>query len=347
MKLKKRALPATLLCAAALFIPATAQANPACDYSSLEDMAKAPSPSDGTVTAVGDDGSDQEYSVTDTREGGKYGEVSTHLQNDKWAVPAGLQNHSRTQIDSTAVQAELSVARSYVGVELTQSLSWSESSYRQTGSYYDYCAYLSLILKGYDYQQASSTGEHGTKAGEGIDFGQFSKSEELKKAPGLASWFYSHGDVWLSTNSESYQAGDVLFFSEQSSTEVSFANVYHAALYLGNGKILDCEKSPSGKYTIVEKEFSGELKAHLSIVARASTQYQHKSSSNESGKKADEQKSHQSACGDQSKPTCGDDEADDNDHDGDDATCKDGDGTPQPHSDSDEDDSDDGWDECE
>ena len=126
---------------------------------------------------------------------------------------------------------------------------------------------------GWDYSHTTYVAEENTRVGTWVDFGQTSGSD-LAKANELARWFYVNGDLWLNT-ADDYQRGDILFFSRQSpggagTTGDYFANVYHTAIYLGDGMIAH-SWGDSGAGVVVEA-LPDSLKQDLSLVARPALQ---------------------------------------------------------------------------
>lgn len=106
-----------------------------------------------------------------------------------------------------------------------------------------------------------------------MDFGKSIDEYKNLDANGLASWFYANGDLWLDKG-DSYQPGDILFFSEQgnggqssSGDKTFFGNVYHAAIYLGDGEVIHSTGTASGA-GVHRQKLPESLKADLSFVAR-------------------------------------------------------------------------------
>ena len=230
-----------------------------------------------------DDGAGMTYSVQSSNVSGLRGNIAVPTADGQWAVPTGFDEHPSTRSDATAVEDEITRAQSFVNAgaglvrddarpsPLTSSGVVHSS---QTAPYpITDASFVGMTLMGWDYSHTTYVADENTRVGTWVDFGQTSGSD-LAKAHELARWFYVNGDLWLST-ADDYQRGDILFFSRQSpggagTTGDYFANVYHTAIYLGDGMIAH-SWGDSGAGVVVEP-LPDSLKQDLSLVARPALQ---------------------------------------------------------------------------
>ena len=240
----------------------------------------------GTVTTAGDeapgDGAGMTYSVTGELPAGDLGYVAVPLANGQWAVPQGLPTQPARPYDATAFE-ELS-ARAQTFADAGTSLIWDASRpspltgqnvYSTTSSPYPVTcsSFVGMVVAGWDYEHTTYVADENTRVGRWVEFGKPIEEYRYLDANGLASWFYANGDLWLDTG-ESYQPGDILFFSKQGVGEqptngnrTYFGNVYHTAIYLGNGEVMHSTGADSGA-GVYRARLSETLKADVSFVAR-------------------------------------------------------------------------------
>ncbi|PZU35475.1 MAG: hypothetical protein DI576_01000 [Actinomyces sp.] len=240
-----------------------------------------------TVTTSGHldpgDGAGMTYSVRDTNVSGILGNIAVPTADGQWAVPTGLPEHPSTQADAASVEDEIARAQSFAdaGAGLVRDDArpspLTSSGVVHAGQSTPYpisdASFVGMTLMGWDYSHTTYVADENTRVGTWVDFGQTSGSD-LAKAHELARWFYVNGDLWLST-ADDYQRGDILFFSRQSpggagTTGDYFANVYHTAIYLGDGMIAH-SWGDSGAGVVVEP-LPDSLKQDLSLVARPALQ---------------------------------------------------------------------------
>lgn len=291
--MKKRAIPAVLLSSIALLIPGTAYASPSggddvTRFQTVEDMSEASGLS-GTVQTAGyttaGDGGGMTYTIADAQPQGVYGNIAVPLADGDWAVPEGLDEHADAQADSALVEHELARAQSFAaaGTDLVWDASrvtpLSGKIIHATDSkpYALTCSsFVDMVLMGWDYEHTTYVADQNTQVGESVDFGSAAHTGALSGAANLARWFHAHGETWLDDGSEQYQPGDVLFFSQQPTEgdsvpsdggQSQFANIYHVAIYVGDGRIIHSYGPESGA-GVVEEEFSASLQEDLSFVAR-------------------------------------------------------------------------------
>ena len=229
-----------------------------------------------------DDGAGMTYSVQSSNVSGIRGNIAVPTADGQWAVPTGFDEHPSTRSDATAVEDEITRAQSFVnaGAGLIQDdvrpsplTSSGVVHSSQTAPYpITDASFVGMTLMGWDYSHTTYVADENTRVGTWVDFGQTSGSD-LVRAHELARWFYVNGDLWLNT-ADDYQRGDILFFSKQSpggagTTGDYFANVYHTAIYLGDGMIAHSGGAGAG---VVVEALPDSLKQDLSLVARPSWQ---------------------------------------------------------------------------
>lgn len=238
----------------------------------------------GTITTLGTvsagDGGAMSYSVTDSLPAGDLGDIAVPLADGRWAVPEGLPTAPRTVPDPAAV--EDTVARAMTFAAAGEALHWDSGRatplsdqvvhdtqtrpYAVTAS-----AFVGMVLRGWDYEHTTYVAGGNTQVGQAVDFGTTSGAE-LGQASRLARWFYAHGDLWLDTDGQ-YQRGDVLFFSNQEHAGTQpggapyFGNVYHTAVYLGDGRLVHAT-GPTTSAGVHVDALSPSLQADLTFVAR-------------------------------------------------------------------------------
>lgn len=232
----------------------------------------------GTVSAG--DGGAMSYLVTDSLPAGDLGDIAVPLVDGRWAVPEGLPTAPRTVPDPAAV--EDTVARAMTFAAAGEALHWDSGRatplsdqvvhdtqtrpYAVTAS-----AFVGMVLRGWDYEHTTYVAGGNTQVGQAVDFGTTSGAE-LGQASRLARWFYAHGDLWLDTDGQ-YQRGDVLFFSNQEHAGTQpggapyFGNVYHTAVYLGDGRLVHAT-GPTTSAGVHVDALSPSLQADLTFVAR-------------------------------------------------------------------------------
>ena len=238
----------------------------------------------GTITTLGTvsagDGGAMSYSVTDSLPAGDLEDIAGPLADGRWAVPEGLPTAPRTVPDPAAV--EDTVARAMTFAAAGEALHWDSGRatplsdqvvhdtqtrpYAVTAS-----AFVGMVLRGWDYEHTTYVAGGNTQVGQAVDFGTTSGAE-LGQASRLARWFYAHGDLWLDTDGQ-YQRGDVLFFSNQEHAGTQpggapyFGNVYHTAVYLGDGRLVHAT-GPTTSAGVHVDALSPSLQADLTFVAR-------------------------------------------------------------------------------
>ncbi|WP_154652400.1 hypothetical protein [Actinomyces timonensis] len=245
----------------------------------------------GQVTTTADrkagDGMSMTYSIVASLPDGDLGRMAVPLEDGMYAVPEGLRTQPATTPNAAATSD--AVARAQTFVDAGNSITWDASRptplsgpkpvHQLTSAPYAVtCAnFVGMVLVGLDYNHSTYVADKNTPVGYTVDFGQRAEGSELWQANHLASWFYAHGDMWLDTTGD-YQPGDILFFSQQNpegnnsrvrsgQIPTYFANVYHTAIYIGDGKVM--QATGPGKGVTIDS-LSGSLRDDITLVARPS-----------------------------------------------------------------------------
>ncbi|MCR2051624.1 hypothetical protein NSA19_01890 [Actinomyces bowdenii] len=242
----------------------------------------------GTVRTAGDeypgDGAGMTYTVTPTRPTDETANVAMPLADGQWAVPQGFSTAPSTQSSSAATEDLINRGQTFV--DAGTQLQWDASRPTpltgkvihsvNTAPYAVTCSsFVGMALMGWTYDSTTYVAGENTKVGYGVDFGPDAIGSPMWQANNLASWFYANGDLWLDTEGQ-YQRGDVLFFSSHNPTVTpgtaegarsTFGNVYHVAIYLGDGMLMHSTGRAAGQGVHVSK-MGSSLEADLSFVAR-------------------------------------------------------------------------------
>lgn len=246
-------------------------------------------PSQVTTTAdrKAGDGVSMTYTIVASLPDGDLGRMAVPLEDGMYAVPEGLRTQPATTPNVAATSD--AVARAQTFVDAGGAITWDPSRPSPLSGqgatkdltprpYPITCSsFVGMVLGGLDYSHSTYQASTNTPVGYAVDFGQRIEGSDLWQANHLAAWFYEHGDMWLDTTG-AYEVGDVLFFSEQnperSNAKVRsaqlptyFGNVYHTAIYIGDGKVMQAT-SPGKGVTI--DTLAGKLKDDVTLVARPS-----------------------------------------------------------------------------
>ncbi|WP_136192666.1 MULTISPECIES: C40 family peptidase [Actinomyces] len=282
---------ATIALSIAAALPA-APAQAAVQFDTTLDLMSASGLS-GTVYTAGDefadDGAGMSFSVSDTLPDGIEGNIAIPLADDTYAVPQGLPTSPTRTTDSAAVEDLISRAQTFY--DAGSQLVWDSSRptpltgtvvhSSTTAPYGVTCStFVSMVLLGWDYDHTTYVSDQNTQVGYAVDFGVDPTTSKIWRANNLASWFYANGDLWMETGADgdSFERGDILFFSQQdpegridqvrSGTESTyFGNVYHAAIYMGDGMLIHSTGTGDG---VNITTLNPVLKQDLSFVARPS-----------------------------------------------------------------------------
>lgn len=243
----------------------------------------------GTVSTRGDefanDGAGVTYKIsTSLPSDPVLANVTMALADGRWAIPQRFATAPKTQVNSTA--AEDAIKRGQTFVSAGKRLQWD--GVRQTplsgkivhkimsAPYPVSCAsFIGMVLVGWDYSRTTYVANKNTVVGYRVDFRQNISTSKLWQANNLASWFYANGNLWLEKKT-SYRRGDIMFFSNRrptvtpgtaSGARSTFGNVYHVAIFLGNGMLMHSTGVAAGQGVHVSK-MGPSLQKDLSFVAR-------------------------------------------------------------------------------
>ena len=245
----------------------------------------------GTVTTRGEekvgDGGAMSFTISTTEPAGKLKHVAVPLSDGTWAVPNNLAPNPLNSVDSAAVADALKRAQTFT--DAGDALTWDAAramrmsplagviTHKTTHKPYPItCSqFVGMVLIGWDYEHTTYVADQNTRVGSWVDFGHDPLRSRIWQANNLAAWFYAHGGLWFDQKQQ-YTAGDVLFFSEQNpedsnakvrqgQTGAYFGNIYHTALYLGDGKIMHAPGEGRG---VIVEDLAPSLAEELTFVAR-------------------------------------------------------------------------------
>ncbi|MDO5093985.1 MAG: hypothetical protein Q4D79_11315 [Propionibacteriaceae bacterium] len=245
----------------------------------------------GTVFTRGEekvgDGGALSFTISATKPTGKLGHVAIPLADGKWAVPNNLPPKPLNSVDSAAVADALKRAQTFA--DAGNDLVWDATravrksplagviTHQVTPKPYPItCSqFVGMVLIGWDYEHTTYVADQNTRVGHWVDFGHNPIGSRIWQANNLAAWFYANGDLWFDQEQQ-YEAGDVLFFSKQDpegsnakvrqgEAEAYFGNIYHTALYLGDGKIMHAAEQKRG---VIIQDLEPSLAETLTFVAR-------------------------------------------------------------------------------
>lgn len=209
--------------------------------------------------------------------------IAMPLANGKYAIPQALNTKLIESNNTQRVNEFLSVAQTYA--DAGSQLKWDPSRdtplhtttpihSSQTAPYALTCSsFVNMALSAWRYSDTTYVANTNTASYPwGTKFARPSGMREPFQAWKLLQWMYWQNRVALYTGVDDYQPGDILFFSKQDpegpgTSGVYFMNVYHTAIYLGNGKVIHSysDQTPNG---VMVEELKPSLKSDLTFVAR-------------------------------------------------------------------------------
>lgn len=216
----------------------------------------------GTVLVRGfedvNDGISVTYTVNESRPDGALGELSVPLRDGQWATPVSIPTASALPATGSNAAADI-IARAESFVAAGKDLEWQGDvdgavsppttnnvvHQIQQKPYAVTCGvFVTMILAGWDYQHTTYVADANTRQHTWVDLGKPVTDVGLGQANRVARFFYQRGQLWAPKNVRGeIRPGDILFFSKQDpegplTGGKYFGNVYHAALYVGNGQVV-------------------------------------------------------------------------------------------------------------
>ncbi|WJZ02105.1 hypothetical protein [Corynebacterium freiburgense] len=229
------------------------------------------------------------FTVENRKPEGTEGDIAVPLVDGKWAVPKDIPNSPTNPVDKAA--ADSAITRAQTFIDAGTDLKWNaqkpspvttnEIVHQKSSKPYGVTcsSFVGMVLKGWDYQHTTYVSDTNKTVGPWVDFGDNGAATDpnmdLWQAHKLARWFHTHGDLWVADGNQGLEPGDIIFLSEQkpegkdANTGTYFGNVYHAALYVGNNKVIHSYGESSGA-GVVEQEYSDHLRDKTSFIARPS-----------------------------------------------------------------------------
>ena len=224
------------------------------------------------------DGISVTYTVSPEQPQGAEGGAAVKLANGQWASPAAESLNSSMSVDQAVANDVLDRGRSFV--EAGQDLKWNAHKPTPINNqiihgedskpYGVTCSsFIAMVMQGWDYNNTTYVADENRRVGSWVDFGD---AGDIWQAHKLASWLYDNGDLLAATNMDDLRPGDILFFSKQNpegagTTGTYFGNIYHTALYVGDGTVIH-SYGPGSETGVVEGKLGQAEQRNLSFVAR-------------------------------------------------------------------------------
>ncbi len=269
------------LCATfTLMAPIPAHAAPA-EFETVEELMTA-SVTTGEVTTTNhvdpNDDVTVSYDVVPDQPQGIDGAIAIPLADGKWAIPNSIPESAPAQAPAAIATDIIDRGRSFTAAG--KDLKWDGTSptplsgkvIHETDSkpYGVTCSsFVGMVMQGWRYDSTTYVSNENQRVGSWVDFGDAGNVWQAHK---LARWLYDNGDLAVAKDTNSLQPGDILFFSKQApegedTTGKYFGNVYHTALYIGDGKVIH-SYGPTSETGVVEEELSPIDQQDLSFVGR-------------------------------------------------------------------------------
>lgn len=237
------------------------------------------------------DGAGQDWAIQDEEPTGVLGRMSLPTVDGRWAVPTSFAaSPPRGPLAGACLRDVMRRAltfRDEGGTDLLwvsdrpgPGLSRQPVHSSQPKPHPVSCSHFTgMVTAGWEYRSTTYVADQNSRTGWYVPYGApIGPGQELViwQACLSAQTFFTMGDVWASDGTD-IAAGDILFFSEhdpekswkqvRAGTKLPyFGNVYHTALYLGGGSVIQAATptSPTGVYA---RPLAG-LSDTLSLVAR-------------------------------------------------------------------------------
>lgn len=278
----KNIFPLIGLCTAVtLLVAPPVQASPT-EFETVDELMAAGQVADKEVTtrnhAEPHDGISVTYSISPDQPQGAEGGAAVRLANGQWAVPTAEPLYNTSQTNDSVAQDLITRGRSFV--EAGQDLKWNDDKatplsdkviHKEDSKPYGVTcsSFIAMVMQGWEYDSTTYVKDSNQRVGNWVDF---SGANDIWQAHKLASWLYSQGDLKSADGMDSVKPGDILFFSKQNPEGAGtngeyFANIYHTALYVGDGKVIH-SYGPGSKTGVVEQNLGKTERNNLSFVAR-------------------------------------------------------------------------------
>ena len=189
-------------------------------------------------------------------------------------------SHCTTPVRLNDLVAQDLITRGRSFVEAGQDLKWNDDKatplsdkviHKEDSKPYGVTcsSFIAMVMQGWEYDSTTYVKDSNQRVGNWVDF---SGANDIWQAHKLASWLYSQGDLKSADGMDSVKPGDILFFSKQNPEGAGtngeyFANIYHTALYVGDGKVIH-SYGPGSKTGVVEQNLGKTERNNLSFVAR-------------------------------------------------------------------------------
>lgn len=235
------------------------------------------------------DGAGMEWRIASAPPAGALGLVSVPTADGGVAVPTGLPSGPPRPAQHSGAVSDL-LRRAYTfrdegGTDLRWNaqrqgpgLSRTPVHSSQPKPYPVTCShFVGMVLAGWEYRTTTYVADSNTRTGWYVPLGVEPRRAEIWQAHRLARLLFVRGDLWF-TDGTDIERGDLLFFAEKDpersyervrtgAVQPYFGNVYHVAINLGGGRLLQSATptSPTGVY---ETEMYRSLRETLCWAAR-------------------------------------------------------------------------------
>ena len=196
-----------------------------------------------------------------------YGRIGIPLRG-RWFIPRNIPTAPRTSPVKPAVDAMLARAQTYV--DAGTALEWNADvltplvqggpQRTPSGRWGLTCSsFVGMVLSGLAYQDTTYVASSNTRRDPRVQFGRLVGTDPWQ-AHRMARWALANGAVWIPVASD-WQPGDVLFWGKQEpegpgTTGKYFLNIYHVAIYAGNGMLYQ-SKSASDPQGVMHEPLAG------------------------------------------------------------------------------------------
>lgn len=217
------------------------------------------------------------FRVQASQPAGLVAQISYRLADGRWAVPIGNRTSAPRSVNQSAAKSAVARARTFVAAG--RDLVWASEGYTplsgkvtkdvETKPYPVTCShFVAMVMQGWDYNHTTYVANQNTRVGPYVNYGPLNSEANIFSANRLAAWHYAKGDMWYVAGKQDWQVGDILFYSRSGyASSGRFANVYHAALYIGDNKVIHSWGVGSGA-GVVEEPVKPWMFKDVAFVAR-------------------------------------------------------------------------------